>query len=155
MQVHIVELSPVRVAALEHCGPAARLDESVRTFIAWRRHSGQSPVASSRTFGIPDGNPNATPPHAFRFTVCGEIHEAVAPNTFGVGERVIAGGRYAVVRHAGSTDLIGATIAAFYRDWLPASTEELRDQPLDFHYLSTYPETPQEQRQTDIYVPLQ
>ena len=59
-----------------------------------------------------------------------------------------------VVRHVGSPDHIGETIYPIYRDWLPASGEELRDHPLFFHYLSAYPETPLEQWQTDIYVPL-
>ncbi|MFG0552176.1 GyrI-like domain-containing protein, partial [Pseudomonas sp. yb_9] len=41
-----------------------------------------------------------------------------------------------------------------YRDWLPSSHEELRDHPLFFQYLSVYPETPLEQWETDVYVPL-
>jgi len=155
MQVRIVDFPEVRVAALEHCGPAGLVDESVRKFIDWRMQSGQSPVASSRTFGIPYGNPDTTPPQAFRFAICGEIHEAVAPNEWGVREIVIAGGRCAVVRHVGSPDHIGETIYPIYRDWLPASGEELRDQPLFFDYLSAYPEVPQDQWQTDVYVPLQ
>ncbi|WP_413770029.1 AraC family transcriptional regulator, partial [Vibrio vulnificus] len=89
MQVRIVEFPEVRVATLEHCGPTGLVNESVRKFIAWRMQSGQSPVASSRTFGIPYGNPDTTPPHAFRFAICGEIQEAVTPNEFGVHEIVI------------------------------------------------------------------
>jgi AraC family transcriptional regulator len=154
MQVRIIELPEINVAALEHRGPPGLVNASVGKFIEWRMRSGQSPVASSRTFGIPYGNPDTTPAHAFRFAICGEIHEAVTPNEFGVGPLVIPGGRYVVVRHAGSPDHIGETIYPIYRDWLPASGEELRDQPLFFHYLSAYPETPQDQWQTDVYVPL-
>ncbi|WP_030138755.1 GyrI-like domain-containing protein [Pseudomonas fluorescens] len=155
MQVRIVECPGIKVATLEHRGPPGLVNESVRQFIEWRVRSGQSPVATSRTFGIPYGNPDTTPPHAFRFAICGEIDEEVAPNEFGVQPLVIPGGRYVVVRHAGSPDHIGETIYPIYRDWLPASGEELRDQPLFFHYLSVYPETPQDQWQTDVYVPLQ
>ncbi|ROM83358.1 AraC family transcriptional regulator [Pseudomonas brassicacearum] len=155
MQVKIVQRAEVRVAALEHCGPSERVDESVRTFVEWRRQSGQSPVASSRTFGIPYSNPDTTPAHAFRFAICGEIHEAVVPNEFGIREHVIVGGRYVVVRHSGSPDHIGETIYPIYRDWLPNSGEELRNEPLFFEYLSVYPETPKSQWQTDVYVPLQ
>lgn len=154
MQIQVVEFTPVRVATLEHCGPTGLLNQSVRRFIDWRMESGQSPVSSSRTFGIPYGNPDTTPPDEFRFAICGEIHEAVAPNASGVREMVIPGGRCIVVRHSGSPDHIGETIYPIYRDWLPASGEELRDQPLFFHYLSVYPETPQEQWQTDVYIPL-
>jgi AraC family transcriptional regulator len=154
MQVQIVDFSETRVAALEHCGAPARVSESVRKFIDWRKQSGQSPVTSSRSFGIPRGNPDTTPADDFRFDICGEIHEAVAPNAFGVRELVIPGGRCAVVRHTGSSDHIGETIYPIYRDWLPASGEELRDQPLFFEYLSVFPETPLDQWQTDIYIPL-
>jgi AraC family transcriptional regulator len=155
MQVRIVECPEIKVATLEHRGPPGLVNESVRQFIEWRMRSGQSPVATSRTFGIPYGNPDTTPPHAFRFAICGEIDEEVTPNEFGVRPLVIPGGRYVVVRHAGSPDHIGETVYPIYRDWLPASGEELRDQPLFFHYLSVYPETPQDQWQTDVYVPLQ
>jgi AraC family transcriptional regulator len=154
MQVRIVDFSATRVAALEHCGPIGLVNESVRKFIDWRKQSGQSPVLTSRTFGIPRSNPDTTPADGFRFDICGEIDEPVAPNDHGVRELVIPGGRCAVVRHVGSTDHIGETIYPIYRDWLPASGEELRDQPLFFHYLSVYPEMPQDQRQTDIYIPL-
>lgn len=154
MQVRIIEIPEINVAALEHRGPPGLVNASVGKFIEWRMRSGQSPVTSSRTFGIPYGNPDTTPAHAFRFAICGEIHEDVTSNEFGVGPLVIPGGRYVVVRHAGSPDHIGETIYPIYRDWLPASGEELRDQPLFFHYLSAYPETPQEQWQTDVYVPL-
>lgn len=155
MQVKIVEFPETRIATLEHCGPTGLVNESVRKFIEWRMQSGQSPVASSRTFGIPYNNPDTTPPQDFRFAICGEIQETVAPNAFGVHEIVIPGGRCAVVRHAGSPDHIGETIYPVYRDWLPASGEEPRDHPLFFHYLSVYPETPQDQWQTDVYIPLQ
>lgn len=154
MQIRIVEFAETRVAALEHRGPPSLVGESVARFRQWRINSGQSSVASSRTFGIPYDNPDTTPPHAFRFAVCGEMNEAVQPNEFGVHERVIPAGRCAVFRHSGSPDYIGETIYPLYRDWLPLSNEELRDHPLFFQYLSVYPETPLEQWETDIYVPL-
>lgn len=154
MQVRIVDFSATRVAALEHRGPRERVNETVRKFIDWRIRSGQSPVETSRTFGIPYANPDTTPPEAFRFDVCGEIHDMVAPNAYGVRELVIPGGRCAVVRHVGSPDHIDESIYPIYRDWLPASGEELRDHPLFFHYLSVHPETPQERWQTDTYIPL-
>ncbi|MCC8395991.1 AraC family transcriptional regulator [Paraburkholderia sp. MMS20-SJTR3] len=154
MQVRIVDFADTRVAALEHVGPPGLVNESVRKFIDWRKQSGQSPPASNRTFGIPRSNPDTTSGEDFRFEICGEIDEPVVPNAFGVRELVIPGGRCAVVRHSGSTDHIGETIYPIYRDWLPGSGEELRDQPLFFDYLSVFPETPLDQWQTDIYIPL-
>jgi AraC family transcriptional regulator len=154
MQVRIVDFAETRVAALEHSGPPGLVNESVRKFIDWRKASGQSPLSSSRTFGIPRNNPDTTPGEAFRFDICGEIAEPVAPNAYGVRAITIPGGRCAVVRHTGSTDHVGETIYPIFRDWLPGSGEELRDHPLFFHYLSVFPETPQDEWQTDIYIPL-
>ncbi|PVX84968.1 AraC family transcriptional regulator [Paraburkholderia unamae] len=154
MQVQIVDFVETRVAALGHHGPIGLINESVRKFIDWRKQSGQSPLPASRTFGIPRSNPDTTPGDEFRFDICGEIEEPVRPNAWNVHELVIPGGRCAVVRHTGSTDHVGETIYPIYRDWLPGSGEELRDHPLFFHYLSISPETPQEQWQTDIYIPL-
>ncbi|QIE29334.1 HTH-type transcriptional activator RhaR (plasmid) [Caballeronia sp. SBC1] len=154
MQLRIVAFPETRVAALEHRGPVGHINASVRKFIGWRMQSEQSPVSSSRTFGIPRSNPDTTPPDEFRFDICGEIDGPVASNADWVRELVIPGGRCAVVRHVGSTDHIGETIYPIYSDSLPASGEELRDHPLFFHYLSVYPDTPQDQWQTDIYVPL-
>ncbi|EFQ62957.1 transcriptional regulator, AraC family [Pseudomonas fluorescens WH6] len=154
MQVRIVDFPTVRVATLEHCGAPARVPESVDQFIQWRMRSGQSPVATSRSFGIAFGNPDTTPADEFRFAICGEIREAVRANEFGVTERTIPGGRCVVVRHVGSPDHIAESIYPIYRDWLPGSGEELRDHPLFFEYLSIFPQTPQDQWQTDIYVPL-
>ncbi|NIF24890.1 hypothetical protein F3J44_00705 [Pantoea sp. Tr-811] len=154
MHIRIVDFSETRVAALEHRGPPSQLGESVARFRQWRMDSGQSPVASSRTFGIPFGNPDTTPAHAFRFAVCGEIDEPVRENAAGVHERVIPAGRCAVIRHSGSTDHIGQSLYPLLHDWLPASGETLGDHPVFFHYLSVYPQTPLDQWQTDIYVPL-
>ncbi|MGN6668303.1 MAG: AraC family transcriptional regulator, partial [Trinickia sp.] len=84
MQVRIVDFSETRVAALEHCGPTGLVNESVRKFIDWRKKSGQSPVASSRTFGIPRNNPDTTPADEFRFDICAEIDEPIASNVYGI-----------------------------------------------------------------------
>ena len=154
MQVRIVDFTEVRLAALEHRGPPGQVSETVGRFIEWRKRSGQSPVATSRSFGIPYNNPDTTAPEDFRFAICGELFEALRPNDEGVHTLSLPGGRCAVVRHVGSPDHIGETIYPLYRDWLPGSGEELRDHPLFFHYLSIYPQTPLEQWQTDIYVPL-
>lgn len=83
MHVRIVDFAQVRVAALEHHGPPAQLDQTVEQFIQWRMASRQSPVGESRTFGIPYGNPDTTTAQAFRFDICGEINGDVAPNDYG------------------------------------------------------------------------
>lgn len=154
MQVNVVEFSETLVAALEHRGSPNLVMDTVKHFIAWRKQSGLSPIASSRTFGIAYDDPTVTPPDVFRFDVCGEVEQSVPANPQGVVNKRIPGGRCAVVRHLGSTDRISDSVYYLFRDWLPDSGEELRDFPLFFQYIKRVPETPEHEQITDIYLPL-
>jgi DNA gyrase inhibitor GyrI len=78
----------------------------------------------------------------------------VPPNPQGVVNKVIPGGRCAVLRHPGSHERIGESARYLYRAWLPESSEEFRDFPLFFHHLNLKPETPEHELVTDIYLPL-
>lgn len=78
----------------------------------------------------------------------------VPKNPQGVVNKLIPGGRCAVVRHCGSHDKMGESIYYLYREWLPQSGEGLRNFPLFFHYLNLMPETPEHDLVTDIYLPL-
>ena len=131
MDVKIIDVEPVLVAALEHRGAPALLNDSVQRFIAWRKSS---------------------PPEEFRFDICGS---APAPaKTQGVVTKTIPGGRCAMTIHAGSRDRIDESVYALYRDWLPESGEELRDFPVYFHYLNLDHDTPEHRHLTEIYLPL-
>ena len=154
MDVRIVNFEETKVAALEHRGAPEQVDDSARTFIAWRKESKLSPVKTSKTYGIAYDDPDTTAPDAFRFDICGSVASEVPANPQGVINKVIPGGRCAVVRHLGSHDRIGESAYYIYREWLPASGEELRDFPLFFHYLNLSPETPEHELITDIHLPL-
>lgn len=154
VQVEIVNFENTPIAVLEHRGPAEKVNDSVARFIDWRKQSGLSPRQSSRNFGIAYDNPETTEPAQFRFDICGEVAGEVPPNPQGVVAKSIPGGRCARVRHHGSHARISDSIYPLYRDWLPASGEELRDFPLYFHYLNLMPDTPESELVTDIYLPL-
>ena len=154
MEVKIVQFEETKIAALEHRGAPVSVNDSVAIFIDWRKASGLSPAASSRTFGIAYDNPDTTDPEQFRFDICGAVSDDVETNPQGVVNKVIPGGRCAVVRHHGPHEGIGACAYYLYRDWLPGSGEELRDFPLYFHYLNLPPETPEHELITDVYLPL-
>lgn len=154
MDVRIVNVEPVHVAVLEHRGPPAGVDASVQRFIAWRKESGLSPVDTSRSYGVPYGDPDTTPPEEFRLDICGEVRGAVPPNRQGVVARTIPGGRCAVLRHAGPLDTIARTVYALYRDWLPGSGEELRGFPVYFHYVNLKAGTPEHELLTDVHLPI-
>ena len=156
MQVRIITQLPIPVAALEYQGPPQRLHHAVMQFIEWRKTSGQSPEATSMTIGVPMNDPNTVAPGEFRFDICGSLQEGeeVEPNDFSVIRKIIPGGRFAVLRHRGSTDLIDKPCYWLYGEWLPESGEELRHSPLFFHYIERMPRVSEADQLTDIYLPL-
>ena len=155
MQVKIITVEPVTVAVLEHRGDPALLNDSVQRFIAWRKETGLSPVAASRTYGIAYDDPTTTVPKDFRYDICGAVSAAaVPPNRHGVITKTIPGGRCAVVRHKGSPDHISGSVYHLYRNWLPRSGEELRDFPVYFEYINLKVDTPEHELLTDVHLPL-
>jgi len=60
VQVRIVEFTPRKVAIYTHQGAPEQLMNSVENFVAWRKETGLSPIATSDTFGIPYSDPNET-----------------------------------------------------------------------------------------------
>ena len=151
--VDIVERDAVPVAAIAHRGDPARLGDTIRTFIAWRREHRLHPSVSA-TYNVVYDNPDDVPPEAFRMDLCAATHAPVAPNAAGVTAKTLAGGRYAVLRHTGSDDTLGQSVTSLYADWLPASGEELRDAPLLFQRVRFYPDVPEHEAITDILLPL-
>jgi AraC family transcriptional regulator len=154
MQVKLIDVKAITVAVLEHRGDPARLNDAVQRFIAWRKESGLSPVASSQTYGIAYDDPATTPAEDFRFDICGSVANEVPINHYGVITKVIPAGRCAIVRHEGSPDHIAASVRYLYRDWLPHSGQTLRDFPVYFHYLNLRSNTPEHELLTDVHLPL-
>ncbi|MBX4001704.1 GyrI-like domain-containing protein [Ralstonia pickettii] len=151
--VEIVEREAVAVAAIEHRGDPTRLGETLRRFIAWRREHRLHPSVSA-TYNVVYDNPDDVPPEAFRMDICAATRAPIAPNAAGVAGKTLAGGRYAVLRHTGSDDTLGQSVAYLYADWLPASGEELRDAPLLFQRVRFYPDVPEHEAVTDVLLPL-
>lgn len=154
MNVNIVTVAPTPVAALEHKGPPALVNDSARLFIEWRQESGLSPLPGRQTYGIAYDNPDTTAPEDFRFDICGSVDGDVPPNRQGVVAKTIPGGRCAVLRHVGDHDRLGESVYYLYRDWLPGSGEELRDFPVYFHYLNLRTQVAEHELLTDVYLPL-
>jgi len=154
MNVTIVDFKPTKVALLKHCAAPDRVYESVSKFIEWRKQSKLSPVVSSKTFGIIYDDPKVKTGADFRFDICGSVEHDVPANPQGVITGQLAGGRYAVLRHHGAHNNIGDKVRYLYRDWLPESSEELRDAPCFFHYLNLITDVAEHELITDIYLPL-
>ncbi len=154
MEIKIINFTETKVALLKHRGAPALVNSSAMKFIEWRKESGLSPIKTSKTFGIAYDDPEQTAPEKFRFDIGGSVTHDIPENPQGVKNDMIPGGRCAVVRHVGSHDRLGESTDYLYRQWLPESSEELRDFPLFFHYLNLMPETTESDLLTDIYLPL-
>lgn len=150
-EVRVVDFKEARVAVLEHWGSPALANDSVRTFCQWRQANG---LSDGDTFGIVYEDPAIVEPERFHFDICGTVTKAFPDNTLGITDKVIPGGRCAVVRHQGTRDNLGEAAHYLYREWLPGSGEELRDFPLFLQYLNFVPDVPEHELLTDVYLPL-
>jgi AraC family transcriptional regulator len=54
----------------------------------------------------------------------------------------------------GSADTLRPAIQSLYADWLPRSGEDLRDVPLLAERIRFFPDVPENEAITDIYLPL-
>jgi AraC family transcriptional regulator len=151
--LRVVQFPATRVASLEHVGSPLRLGDSIRTFIDWRK-SQKLPPSLSATYNIIYNDPDQVPPEEFRFRLCAATDQPIEPNAAGITELVIPSGRCALLRHVGSDDQLGRSIWHLYASWLPGSGEELRDFPLFMRRVTFFPDVPDSEAITDIYLPL-
>ena len=152
-QVRIVDFPHTPVAALAHHGDPARIGDTVRQFIGWRKEH-KLPPRVSATFNIIHNNPAEVGPDAYHMDLCAATDITIAPNAYGVVQQAIPAGRCAVLRHVGSDDTIGDTVMHLYANWLPHSGEETRDYPLFFQRVSLFPDVPEDEMIVDIFLPL-
>ncbi len=151
--VKIVDVTATRVAVLEHRGDPRRVNDSVRRFIEWRK-ANRLPPSKSATFNLLYGDPATTPPDEFRLDLCAAIDRAVADNDAGIVEATIPAGRCATLRHVGSEDTLFQAVGYLYATWLPGSGEEPRDFPLYLQRVRFFPEVPEHESVTDVFLPL-
>ncbi|HEX2583966.1 MAG TPA: AraC family transcriptional regulator [Steroidobacteraceae bacterium] len=151
--VNIVTTKDINVAALEHRGDPATLGESIRKFIEWRKQHRLHP-SKHATFNIFYDDPDAVEPHQYRLDLCVATETAGSKDAVGVINRIIPGGRCAVMRHTGSDDLLRTSISYLYSTWLPASGEELRDFPLYVQRVKFFPDVAEHEAIVDIFLPL-
>lgn len=151
-KVEIVDFPETKVAALEHRGPPQLEHETIRKFVEWRKSNRLHPDRH-RSYGIHYNDPRTTPPEDYRVDLCAEIEHDVAPNSQGVVNKFIPGGRCAVARHLGSRENVAVAVY-LYEIWFPQSGETLRGFPIFFHYVNVGPDVREEDMITDVYLPL-
>jgi AraC family transcriptional regulator len=152
-RVRITDFAETRVAVFEHRGDPKTIDDSIRRFIEWRKQNHVPPRVSA-TFNILYGDPATTRPEDFRLDLSASIDGPVAANDLGIVEKIIPGGRCAVLRYVGSDDALGAALEYLRGEWLAQSGERLRDFPQYLQRVRFFPEVPPHEAIVDVFLPL-
>lgn len=151
--VRCIDFKETHLGVLEHRGDPKLIDHSIQQFIAWRKHNHLHPDRSA-TFNILYGNPEEVEPADFRLDLCAETNRETHDEAYGVVRKTIPAGRCAVLRHVGSDDTLGQSLAYLYKEWLPQSGEQPRDFPLFLQRVHFYPDVPENETVLDVFLPL-
>jgi len=152
-QVELVDFPQTPIAVLPHRGAPHLLAKSIQTFISWRKQQGLPPSRHA-TFNLVYDDPDTTEAELYRFDLACELNRAVPDNNLGIYSQIIPAGRCALIRFSGSDDQLAHAVRYLYQQWLPETDQRLRDFPLYFQRISFYPDVPEHQARTDIYLPL-
>lgn len=152
--VTIRDFPATPVAVMEHRGAPELVHATVRRFIAWRRAAGLGRDKAA-TFTVFHDDPRTTAPDDFRIDLCAATARSIPVDAPGVSEGLIPGGRCAVLRVTGGAEDLEAPASFLYRDWLPASGEEVRDFPLFCQRIAMFPDVPEHEAITDLFLPLE
>lgn len=152
-EVKLIEFPETLIAVMEHRGAPNLLGKTIQQFIEWRKIN-HLPPKKSKTFNLVYDDPAVIAPENFRFDLCCSVNDKVAPNDFGIVNKTIPKGRCAVVRHIGSDESIGMAVRFLYSTWLINSDFEVRDFSIFFESVSFYPDVPENEMITDIYLPI-
>lgn len=149
--VTLREVAPTRVAVFEHRGDPSALDATIQRFIAWRKASGLSP-RTNPTFNVWHSERQPADPADYGMDLCVGTDGPIEARGEAVTEGEIPGGRCAVLRVTGDTHNLEPAALYLYRDWLPASGEEMRDFPI--YCQRFFPGAPEEGGAVELFLPL-
>lgn len=132
MKVKLKDREPVHVAFLRHTGPYGPgitqfWMDTVSPWMATNNLFGRA------RFGISLDDPHVTKPAQCRYDACVEIapRETLAGDS---KEKVIPGGKYAVLEYDGPLVQIGSAWDHLLGQWLPKSGLQLDSRPMFEHY---------------------
>ena len=152
-QVQRIDFPGISVAVFEHKGAPEQLMHSIRRFINWRKSQKLTP-AVSRTFNLVYEDPATVPAADYRFDLCCEFDGDLADNSEAIVLKKIPAGPCAMIRHTGSDEQLTQVVRYLYSVWLEETQAELRDFPLFFERVRFFPDVPQHQAVTDLYLPI-
>lgn len=142
-----------KVAIMAHRGDPTTLGATIQRFIAWRQAAGLHPRRHP-TFNVWRSERRPADPADYSVDLCVGTDAPIAAHGADITASEIPGGRCAVLRVTGHTDNLEPAALILYRDWLPASGEELRDFPLYCQRLSFFPEVAEHEAVAELFLPL-
>jgi AraC family transcriptional regulator len=152
--VEIVNFPETRVAALDFRGDLRLLGDAIRKFIEWRQEHRLAPAVSD-TFNIvyhhADSDSDDEPSH---YAICAATKREIAANDAGIVAKTIPAGRCARLTHQGVKASFPGHVGFLYSYWLPQSGEEPGEFPLFFKRVKFFPDVPESEAVTEIYLPL-
>ena len=132
MKVKLIDRDAVTVAYLRHTGPYGReiTEFWMKRVAPWMEANN---LMARPRYGVALDDPHATKPAQCRYDACVEI----TPDQTLAGdarEKVLPGGRYAVLEFSGPIADIGEAWDYLLGDWLPKSGLQLDSRPMFEHY---------------------
>ena len=152
-QVNKVTICAITTASLLHQGCPSTIPQSVKHFISCRMALGLSPL-HSRTFNILYSDPSTTPPAKYQLGLCASINKEQDLSESGLTLLTIPAGEYACLRLIGADSQLPAAISYLYGTWLTKNKHIAGDFPPFLERVKFFPDVPEEDRITDIYLPL-
>ena len=152
VQVEIVEMPVVRVAALRHVGPYSQISQTFSRLDHIAR-SANLFHDEAALVALYHDDPDSVPQDQLR-SDAGIVVSAGAKIPPTLCEQTLPAGRYAKTVHRGPYEQLGDAWARFLGEWLPSSGQRLASTPSFELYRNTPLDTPKEQLITELYAPL-
>lgn len=152
MNIREETLAEKRLLAMPHGGPYGANGATFERLMAWGGPRGAF-TDQGWVVGIYYDDPDSTPAEKLRSEAC--VKYRIAPDpAHGVAERILAGGKYAVMLHRGPYSTLGDAWRRFLRERAVPHGVSLAERPCFERYLNDPREVAPEDLLTDIYLPV-
>jgi AraC family transcriptional regulator len=101
MDVQIVIFPETKVAALEHFGSSGLEDDAPHKLIAWKLERHLLDALKNRSYVVHYTDPHNTCPSGHHVDFCLSVDQDVAPNSYGIINKIIPSNRCAFARDIG------------------------------------------------------
>lgn len=151
--VQLVETPDIPIAYMTHRRDPSSLGGTIRRFIEWRKRTGLHPAINA-TFTIFHNDADTIRATEYRVDLAVATDRRFDGNDQGIEHGVLPGGRCAMLRVVGGSDDLRPAARFLYGQWLPSSGEEARDAPLYCQRVRFFPDVPEHETITDLFLPL-